>query len=623
MLCVEVSYMFDRSMKLCIIIIGSVLVSFSCYAKSVCIDSMQDYTILDQFFKVTFLSEEYGYVLEGSKPISIRNFLSLDSFPISKDLKYNEMEFNKAILVRQAIPLWNKFCAQQKNFVLKVVALNDQGSSFLTPLEIAFINIPKLQQVIEQNIDLFRYILGSTNTAQDIVNSITSLNQPLIDILNHDLTLVGIVLGFGSHNSIIGGRQESICALSISKDHPPFAPQSYLMQDKGEHSLDFLTPERYGAYYLELAGGNDVNFRVDQPRLKPQSRFLNLVDEVRNIDQLEESIPEFLWQEPKFVFGAFKGGPSNQPLFNQLHETQKKVRTLLENSHFLEVVLEKINKEPPVVRIKNAVLNSEPLKSFILPQDAWLEILHCVANRFNDKEMKLAFIKAFNHPNDSYLRPPVMMGASKAVLEGLKNARCNLIKADLLFDKLSQDNSINQIIPKQLYFKTIIQGNEKSLGKESRVRIGYVIENIEGNILFANYDCWLDLSETIPGFALGLQGMHVQEKRILYIYPTLAYGALTTLPPCSALTIKVQLLDIDSQSSATLPPLMPLDLSWVQDPAYYRTLEESLMQQPYFSGMFYRNMWNKIKTLNSSVSMDDSQKEAFEHIPSFICEGLE
>jgi len=611
-----------RSMKLWMII-GCILMRISCQAKPISIDSMQDYATLDQFFKMTFLSEEYGYVLEGSKPISIRNFLSLDSFPISKDLKHNEIEFNKAILVREAIPLWNKFCSQQKNFVLKVVSLNDQGSSFLAPLEIAFINNSKLQQVIEENIDLFRYVLGSTNTVQDIVSSIIYVNQPLINILNHDLTLVGIVLGFGSHNSIIGGRQESICALSISKDNPPFAPQSCLMQDKGEHSLDFLSPERYGTYYLELAGGDDVNFRVDLPRLKPQSRFMNLVDEVRNIDKLEEPIPDFLWQEPKFVFGAFKGGSSNQPFFNQLHETQKKIRTLLGNSHFLELVLEKINKEPPVIRIKKAMFNSGPSKFFIIPQDAWLEILHSVANRFIDKEMKLAFIKAFNHPNDSYLKPPVMMGVSKAVFEGLKKAQSNLIKADLLFDKLLNDTSIKRLVPKQLYFKTILQGNEKRLGKENRVRIGYVIEDTEGNILFANHDSWLHLSETITGFALGLQGMHVQEKRILYIYPTLAYGALTTLPPCSALTITVQLLDIDSQSSATLPPLMPLDLSWVQDPSYYRVLEESLVQQPYFFGMFYREMWNKMKALNSSVCIDDSQKEGSEHIPSFICEELE
>jgi hypothetical protein len=413
---------------------------------------------------------------------------------------------------------------------------------------------------------------------------------------------MGIVLGFGSHNSIVGGRQETIYALSISKDYPPFSPQSYLMQDRSEHSLDFLTPERYGTYYLELAGGDDVNFRVDFPRLKTQSRFVNLIDEIRSIDQLEEQILPTFWQEPKFVFGAFKGGPPNQPFFKQLSKTQKKIRSLLSNSHFLECVLEIINKKRPVIQVKKATFN-EPI-SFELSPNCWNEILHSVANRFVDKEKKVAFIKAFNHPEDTYREPPVMMGASNAVLEGLIKARSNLTKANLQFDKLSQDETLKELIFKQLYFKTILPGNEKKLRREDRVRIGFVIEDIEGNILFANHDSWINLSETFPGFAYGLQGMHVQEKRILFIHPTLAYGALTTLPPCSALTIKVQLLDIDPQTLGTLPLLKPLDLSWVQDSSFYNNLEKSLIQQPYFTGIFYREMLNKMKQSNPLVFIE-------------------
>ncbi len=583
----------------------------SCHAKSICIDNIQEYAILDQFFRMTFSSEEYGYVFEGSKPISIRNFLALDSFPISKDLKYGEKQFNNAVLVRLAIPLWDKFCGQQKSFVLKVITLNGQVSSFLSPLEVAFINVSQLQEVVEKNIDLFRYILGPTNTIQGIVDSIVNSNQSLTHILNHDLTLMGIVLGFGSHNSIVGGRQETIYALSISKDYPPFSPQSYLMQDRSEHSLDFLTPERYGAYYLELAGGNDINFRVDFPRLQPQAGFINLIDELHSIDQLEEQILPTLWQEPKFVFGAFKGGAPNQPFFKQLCETQKKIRSLLNHSHFLEYVLEKINKERPVIRIKKAISNNSFSISSELSSDIWNEILHSVANQFSDKEKKSAFIKAFNHPSNSYCNPPTMMGVSKAALEGLKKARSNLAKADLQFEKLSQDSALKELVFKQLYFKTILPGNEEKLGKEDRVRIGFVIEDMEENILFANHDTWVHLSETFPGFAHGLQEMHVQEKRILFIHPALAYGALTSLPPCSSLMIKVQLLDIDSQSLGTLLPLKPLNLNWVQDSSFYNNIEESLIQQPYFSGFFYRQMFNKMNQSNSLSRKDNSKFKLF------------
>ncbi len=316
-----------------------------CKVKPISIDNAHEYEVLDQFLKMTFLSEEYGYVLEGSKPISIRNFVSLDCFPVTKDYNHDTVEFNNTVLVREVIPIWNKFLSENKRFVLKTVALNNKVPSFLSTLEVSFINMSKLKEVIEKNIDLFRYALGPASTVQCILDAIVNADQPLINILKFDLTLMGIVLGFGSHNSIVGGRLETILALSISKDHPPFTPQSYLMQGEGdhEHSLNALTPERYGIYYLELAGGDDTNFRVDLPRLQPHLTFTNLTEEVQILDSLEEPLPPLLWERPRFVFGAFSKGPSNEPFFKQLHKTQKKIQALLKRADFLECVFEKIH----------------------------------------------------------------------------------------------------------------------------------------------------------------------------------------------------------------------------------------------------------------------------------------
>src|ERR1700722_13074774 len=111
----------------------------SCNAEPICIDCAEDYTVLDRFFRMTLSDEEYGYVLEGCKPISLRNFIALDCFPTSKDFKQEEKEFHTTLLVRQAIPIWNKLCSHQNHFVLKAVALNDQASPLLSTLELSFI----------------------------------------------------------------------------------------------------------------------------------------------------------------------------------------------------------------------------------------------------------------------------------------------------------------------------------------------------------------------------------------------------------------------------------------------------------------------------------------------------
>jgi len=124
-------------------------------------------------------------------------------------------------------------------------------------------------------------------------------------------------------------------------------------------------------------------------------------------------------------------------------------------------------------------------------------------------------------------------------------------------------------------------------------------EQIEGEILFANYDTWTPPSETFPGFAHGIQGMKLGEKRTLFIYPTLGYGVLTTLPPCIGLKIKVHLIDIDENIHGMLPFLQPLDLNWIKEPSFYRDFEESIDQRPRFIGSFYRKMLDKMEVYPS------------------------
>src|SRR5690242_14220827 len=62
------------------------------------VDQSEDYAILDQFFKTTLLLEEYGYVLEGAKPVSFRNFCSLDGLGVTNDFENTAKEFEHSLL---------------------------------------------------------------------------------------------------------------------------------------------------------------------------------------------------------------------------------------------------------------------------------------------------------------------------------------------------------------------------------------------------------------------------------------------------------------------------------------------------------------------------------------------
>lgn len=578
---------------------------------SIHIEDRKDYEILDQFLRMEICEEGYDYVLERAKPITIRDFYSLDHFPVSKDPEYSEREFIRGLLVREAIPIWKRLCSHQKNFVLKAVPLKEPG--LVAPgIEVQFINVVKLREVVEKNIDLLRYVLGPAIQPENLVNKIAYSEERLVDILHNNSVLIGIVLGFGSYNSLIGGRTDTIFSLTLSKDCAPFSPKSFLMQSKKDHSLSFLTPERYGSYYLEFAGGDDSLFRDPFSTLLPSSGFLNMEDEMMALDAMDDPLPSTLMERPAFVFGAYRGGPSNQPLFECLQQVQKQTKALLNKSDFLERVLEKIGGKKPRITCDKSAFSGTLCSLFHSNTNAqkWVDILRGAAKCFEDKEGQSAFIEAFRQPTASSRKAPMMVGASKAVFEGLKKALLNLTAANSHFEMLSKDNSLRAIVAKQLYFKTTLAGSGKELKDIDRVRMGYVIEDPEGNVLFANHDIWLNLSQTISGFAHGVQGMHVGEKRTLFIHPALAYGALTTLPPCIELIIKVHLLDVDEATSEPLPSLTPCDLNWIQDPLFYRYVEESIHQLPRFVGSFYRDLLDKIEGLDKTAVIAELDKKA-------------
>ena len=144
-----------------------ICVVYGVHAKPVAIyvQERRDYEILDLFFKEELLEEGYGYVLDGIKPISARQFYPLDTVPVTKDLHYSQGEFKKTILVREAIKVWSKLCAQQDRFALKAVPVIGVESG-ACGVEVQFIHVAKLREVIRDNINLFRYILNYTASLQ-------------------------------------------------------------------------------------------------------------------------------------------------------------------------------------------------------------------------------------------------------------------------------------------------------------------------------------------------------------------------------------------------------------------------------------------------------------------------
>ena len=52
------------------------------------------------------------------------------------------------------------------------------------------------------------------------------------------------------------------------------------------------------------------------------------------------------------------------------------------------------------------------------------------------------------------------------------------------------------------------------------------------------------LEETISGFAQGVEGMHIRERRTIYIHPDFGYGEIGQVPPNSLLIVEVEVVSL-------------------------------------------------------------------------------
>jgi len=563
--------------------------------KPIQIKDSKDYAILQEFLRRGFAEEEdYGYVLAGIKPISVRNFQALDSFLVPN-------YFDWELVVHEAVLVWNRVCPNKRNFVFKV-AYPSGVSSIRSGFELQFINISLLRNVIEENIALFRYVLGPFLTTDQLVSRIAHSNELLSDVLKDNSTLIGIVLGFGLQNSLVGGKIETLSSNVLVKDEAPFLPQHQFFQSATRNF--FLLPEEiYRFYYLEFAGGDESCFRDKPTSIHLGLNFTNLNEELKEIQTREEALPLSLNRNPRFVFAAFSGPTANQVLFEKLQQAQKWIHSLLKKENFLEIVLEKISEKKPII----TCAKNSSVQLFKQRENEWSEHLLSIAKKFDNRRQQL-FINAFCYPTEISRKRPWAVGVSQATLLGLNRARSNLAMADKQFAEFAKKRSLQfkEIVRSLLYIETIEQGKGKQItSKIDRIRVSYVIEDQKGEILFANHDTWLHIGEVIIGFAHGIQGMFIGESRTLYIHPAIAYGALTTLPSCSSLVVKVHLLDIDERNpcNKSLSSINPHDLAWVNDSEFYNKIHESLEQIPSYIGSFYRDWLDKRADLNVNALM--------------------
>lgn len=238
--------------------------------------SETDRSKIKLLFEYLFKTHEpFSYTLFGDKPLSFSNIIeeeptaisSLNFIRIDEYARFTLKENNLSNeFYSDAWEIWNKKTStlKPKHFLFLKRKLANSPTIFL-------INKNAFHKAIEVHIDLFKKLLGQDINSKKILIQIEKENSDIWEILQHHHSLLGILLGFGKHNSVLFQKRES---LENKIKHLDFL-QSYKDIQVIKKRIDYLYDTlqlRNDYYHTDLAMRNSIGFVADRDH--PESKFL-------------------------------------------------------------------------------------------------------------------------------------------------------------------------------------------------------------------------------------------------------------------------------------------------------------------------------------------------------------
>ncbi|OGN65760.1 MAG: hypothetical protein A2888_01310 [Chlamydiae bacterium RIFCSPLOWO2_01_FULL_28_7] len=127
-----------------------------------------------------------------------------------------------------------------------------------------------------------------------------------------------------------------------------------------------------------------------------------------------------------------------------------------------------------------------------------------------------------------------------------KLAHKNLSEAEQFLEKNKFEKDIISLEEGKIQYKTLNEGNGEEIKSYNTPIIRYVGKYLNGKT-FAESEELITINETILGLQKVLIGMKKNEKRIVYIHPSLAFGK--TFPSLNSLIIfEIEVIENDSSN---------------------------------------------------------------------------
>lgn len=536
---------------------------------------LHEQKILEVFFKQMFFDSEYGYVTEGVKPISTYEIPIFDCIsPISIPFR---MQINDLV----AIALLDKSCfSHESNIKLKTNKIENEKHSFY--YEVSLINVKALKTVICDHHEIFRSILNSASSAEDILEEILQ-SKNLYRTLKNNKILIGLVLGFGLENSVLHARVENLQDVDFHSEIIPFANTPHYRL--GDYKLDSLD---YHLWYMAI---KPEILKIRESPITPSFGFNSIDDELNFLLSKKKNVASSIFKDhPKFIFCMYE---HNENFIKALENAQQNTQELVKKTDFLEIVLAKLGcTNFTGYQSRNNIISLEDT----LAKGIWKTALNF------DSDLRIDFIQGFSKKIDR-LSSKKKTGILPGSYSKYKEAQMNLALAENRLNKLFETSDVNVILPSKLGYQIIKEGNGKVLDytKNQNLIVTYSIKDDFGRLLAEEKNKNLDISLTILGFTEGIQGMSEREMRVIYMHPSLAYGVLTTIPSCSNIIAEVTLHKIIDTQNTILTKAKEVDLTFLTDPKISNEIEDSCRFLAFTLGSHWRTLLNKDNSIDFEI----------------------
>lgn len=489
--------------------------------------------ILEKFFRTMVEDSEAGYVFYGHKPVCIHGFNARDYF-----LGENESHATSTYL-REGAKHWKQITKglAPQEIILHIYEVEDSLAK--NCIHILFINRSLFHKTVQENLSLFQYVLGPDITSEKLLNRLIDPKEKFHTVLRNDKVLIGILLGFGTQNSLLVSRIENLEDALFSHEQIPF--KSLISR------LNNVRPEFLNLLLMRESDPNSSS-------IAPSFGFSSLKDEMLALNgSVEISSQQLSREKPLFIFGRLKN--SSRELVEGLEQVQKKIQVLLTSLDFLKKVINIIFPNEPIfiTAEKELFFQVSDHKNFssLLAANIWEMIDE------ENEEFQKAFIEGMKDAEISE-KEPVADLTNYYRLDAIRKIKQNLSQTEQFFESLDQDQNYTCLVPSMLYYKTLEEGSGRIFSDEVEAELHFVLRTPSGGILA---DTWtsgvprkVNVKELIPGLIKGLQGMRVGEIREIIIHPNLAYGIYTTLEKGIYLKGSVQLVGLGKTKEKIILP---------------------------------------------------------------------